>query len=72
LEIVNAVTIPPLIVAVATAPDPPPPVKLRVGATVYPDPPSFIVIEVTLPVLGPVPRTAVPIAAWIPPEVKFT
>ena len=38
-----------LVAAVAEAPVPPPPVKLTVGADVYPLPPEVMVINVTSP-----------------------
>jgi len=47
---------------------PPPPVKLTVGALVYPDPPLVMVTAVTLPPES----VAVPAAPDPPPPLKVT
>jgi hypothetical protein len=57
-----------LVAAVAEAPDPPPPVKLTVGADVYPLPPEDMIIDITTPFV----TLAVAEAPLPPPPVNTT
>src|SRR3954452_15197757 len=57
---VKPVTAPPLIVAVAVAPEPPPPLIVTTGAELYPRPPYCSVIEPTAPEVSTATPAAVP------------